>query len=204
MEQFFQKSYNGDMGVTATSWLAPELFKKEFQNYKERYLKSDDDADLVMTYITMQLFIENHFHYYLRFIIGDGFGSAKPTSGWNEKDYPNQKIDCLKKFLSDNGFMFTQSLFDKVTTNYKTITDIRNLLAHGHRVTTTYAESTKTNSKAKDFLNRQEFAKACHMANEIADAWNALLTELQSQEALLKSSGLPMAHFFDNCKFKVF
>lgn len=192
------------MGVTATSWLAPELFKKEFQKYKESYLENDSDADLVMAYITMQLFIENHFHYYLRFIIGGGFGSAQPIVGWNEKDYPNQKIDYFEEFLSDKGFVFTSSLLEKVTTNYKAITDIRNLLAHGHRITTTYAGSTKINSKAKDFLNRQEFAKTCLLANEIADAWNTLLTELQSQESLLRSSNLPMAHFFDNCKFKVF
>lgn len=192
------------MGVIATSWLAPELFKKEFQDYKDRYLKSDSDADLVMAYITMQLFIENHFHYYLRFIIGGGFGSAKSTTGWNEKDYPDKKLECFEKFLISHKFVFTKNLFKTITANYKVITEIRNLLAHGHRVTTTYAGSTKTNSKAKDFLNRQEFAKTCLLANEIADSWNTLLIELQNQESLLKSSGLPMSHFFDNCKFKVF
>lgn len=192
------------MVVTATSWLAPELFRKEFENYKRRYLKDSADADVVLAYILLQLFIENHFHYYLRFIIGGGFGSAKNVVGWNEKKYPDKKLDCFETFLTNHSFIFTSDLFKKIKINYKEITDIRNLLAHGHRITTTHEGSTKINSKAKDFLNRQEFSRICLLANEIADAWNVLLIEIQGQESLLKSSGLPMAHFFDNCKFKVF
>ncbi len=191
------------MSVSATSWLAPELFKKEFQKYKEIYLENNSDADLVMSYILLQLFIENHFHYYLRFMIGGGFKSGVIATGWKEMDYPDGKLVCLEVFLKKNNFVFTSALLAKIKDNYKRITNIRNALAHGHEVTTTF-DSVKKDSKAKGFLNRQKFNQTCLLANEIADAWNALLIELQEQKELLESSGSPTPHFLDYCKIKVF
>jgi hypothetical protein len=196
--------FNVSDSVKITSLLDPVAFRREFEKYKDSFLKMEGTVDLIMAYLILQFYIENHFHYYLRFIIGDGFSSPKEITGWNEKKYPNEKIDCLQNFLVQHGFSFNHDLFSTIQAGYRAVTDIRNLLAHGHQVSTTLENSTKTESKAKSFLNRQEFGRVCGLVIEMAQAWNELLKELQQQEQLLRSSGLPMPGFFDNCKFKVF
>jgi len=71
--------------VSATSWLSPDVFRKEFEKYKDQYFREENDSDLIMAYILLQIYLENHFHYYLRFLIGDGFGQSPKLKNWKER-----------------------------------------------------------------------------------------------------------------------
>lgn len=189
--------------VSFTSWLAPSLFLKEFKSYRDNYLQKEDNGDLVMAYVTLQLFLENHFHYYLRFLIGGGFSSIK-VEKWEEKKRVTKKLDWFSDYLLSCHFKIDWDDFSKIKEYYQEITDIRNSFAHGHPVTETTSGNTRTSSRAKNYLDRQKFNDICNEANMISDLWNKIMCQLQEQDNTLKQSKLPAGHFFDNCKFKVF
>jgi len=189
--------------VTATSWLAPQFFLEEFESYKQKYFQKGENKDLVMAYILLQFYLENHFHYYLRFLIGGGFSSLK-VEEWNGKCGVKTKLDWFRDHLVSNSFVINGLDFEFIKDNYQAIADIRNSFAHGHPVTETSNGGVKVRSEAKDFLTRQKFNEIRGKANQICELWNKIMTEVQNQKSLLKMAKLPEPHFFNNCKFEVF
>lgn len=188
--------------VALTSWLSPKFFQEEFENYKKRYFHKENKKDLIMAYILLQLYLENHFHYYIRFFVGGGFGLQ--LKNWREEDYVPKKLNEFKKFLSKNNFNFNIQDLKEIENYYTEIILIRNSLVHGHPIKETTEQGMKIQSDARKNLTRQRFNGVRYKANKIADLWNKLMSNLQEQEDLLKSSKLPNRHFFDNCKFQIF
>lgn len=189
--------------ITATSWMAPQFFLEEFESYKKKYFEKEENKNLVMAYLLLQFYLENHFHYYLRFLIGGGFSSLQ-VEKWDEKCSVQKKLTWLQDHLINNNFSIEQNDFEVIKSNYQDISDIRNSFAHGHPVTETTNGANKFRSTAKDFLTRQKFNETRAKANEICELWNKIMTDLQGQKILLRPAKLPEPHFFDNCKFHIF
>jgi len=189
--------------VTVTSSLAPQFYLEEFESYKRRYFKTEESRDLVMAYILLQFYLENHFHYYLRFLIGGGFSSFK-IEGWNEGCYVNTKLDRFREYLISNNFVISAQDFEVIKNNYQDIADIRNSFAHGHPVTEMGYGGEKLSSVARDLLTRQKFNETRGKANQVCELWNKIMTEVQNQRPLLRTAKLPESHFFDSCRFQIF
>lgn len=189
--------------VAVTSWLTPRFYLEEFESYKKKYFNTEESRDLVMAYILLQFYLENHFHYYLRFLIGGGFSSLK-IEAWNERCYADRKLDWFLDYLTSNNFVIHVQDFEIIKDNYKDIANTRNSFAHGHPVTETNDGFEKISSAAKNLLTRQEFNETCAKANRISELWNKVMTEVQNQRPLLGKTKLPAPHFFDNCKLQTF
>jgi hypothetical protein len=196
-----------------TSLNLPTIYYKEFFIYRNKYLESNLDSDLVMSYILLQLFLENHFSYYLRFLIGGGL--RKEIKGYKEKlniynKYDDKgvikekgKISIFFDYLTENSFVVNSNDFLKILTLYAEISKIRNLFIHGHPVTETNNNGSTSISESKDFLNRPKFGYICDKSNQICECWNRIMCDLQNQSVLL-SKYLCEKSFLDNCKFKLF
>jgi hypothetical protein len=179
-----------------------KIFLKEFKLYKEKYLKKEENNDLIMAYILLQLSLENHFHYYLKLVIGGGLGQALPQ--WSDWAYVPAKLKCFRDSLLQNNFIVNSDDFNKIENYFNNITNIRNKFAHGHPVTETLENNTSTNSETKNYLTRQEFNKTCDEANKLADLWNKIICNLQDQRDPLQITNLPANYVLDECKFKIF
>lgn len=188
--------------VSVTSWLSPRIFFEEYLKHKERYLKKEESKDLLLAYIFLQLYLENHFHYYLRFLIGGGMG--KKIDKWNDEDSVFKRLKYFKQFLFENDFILDQAHFKIIENNFKYISDIRNLFLHGHPVTKTIKDNKEQISDAKRFLSRQEFNNTRKIANHLFNTWNGIILNIQKQDKLLNKSGLPSTSFLDECKFTLF
>lgn len=104
----------------------------------------------------------------------------------------------------EKGFTFNEGNLKEIIENFRYISDIRNKFLHGHPVTQTSSDEEIIQSTAKQILNRNSFNNVREKANTIAQYWNNLITELQSQESIINQSDLPSKSFFDNCRFEVF
>ncbi len=186
--------------VSYSTHLSPEMYREEFERYRSLIASDDGGKGYTLAYIMLQLYIENHTHYFLRFLIGDGF-SKNAVVCWNPKDYIEQKLDCFRSVLDQSAIFYTPTLFDDIKTNYRYLCDVRNLLAHGHPITASYDNGTTTISDAKAYLEPQRFADITNRANVVINAWNTLMDEVGQQETLVRSAGLPSKSFFNDCKY---
>jgi hypothetical protein len=186
--------------ISYTSHLSPGIYREEFERYRSLIQDGDGGKAYALSYILLQIYVENHIHYFLRFLIGDGFSHA-PVSCWKVKDYVDKKLQCFRSVLDQHGIQYTPTLFDAIDTNFRYLSDIRNLLAHGHPVTAMYDGGAVSISEAKAYLEPKRFMDTLNKANLVVDAWNTLIDEVGQQTVLLQSAGLPTQSFFNDCKF---
>jgi len=186
--------------VSCSTNLSPEMYREEFERYQSSTTLDDGGKAYALSYILLQLYIENHTHYFLNFLIGDGF-SKLAVACWDPTDYIEQKLDCFKTVLDQNSIVYTPTLFKDINTNYRYLCNIRNLLSHGHPITASYSNGSTTLSNAKTHLDAQHFAEIVGKANLVIDAWNQLMDEVGQQEKLTRSAKLPSRSFFDDCRY---
>lgn len=188
--------------VSMTIHQSPELFLGEFGVYEKKYLDQNANKDLIMAYILLQIYIEDHLHYFLRFLVGGGFSFTLPD--WKEEDTIYKKLNWFKDYLFKNSFVLNEKDFQELGTDIHAVSSVRNKFVHGHAVTEKRGEETIIRSEAKEFLTRQKFSEIRKVANDLTDRWNKIMCELQNQEHLLRLAKLPTKNFLNDCKFKVF
>lgn len=190
--------------ISITTSLSPLIYREEFAKYRDTAFVGGGDKFLVFSYILLQLYLENHFHYFLRLLVGGGLGPRVLIQGWNEKDYADQKLEKLRRYLTSVNIKFTDSEFDFLLEAFRNISSIRNKFAHGHPVTKKMGSGIIEQSEAKDYLEIAKLRDTILLANQIVTSWNRILAELQEQENLLKASGLPSKSFLGDCKLEEF
>jgi hypothetical protein len=188
--------------VSAQSSLNPSVIRDEFELYRSNLTSKSGSGEFIVLYIILQVYIENHFHYYLRFLIGDGFTSGEVRPCWKEINHPPEKITCLKATLEKNKLNFDADLFDRILSNYRLLTDARNALAHGHQITKTYVGGAIEESHTKKLLTYDSFNQMIKSVNDLIKDWDNLMDQLLSQEVQCKTARLPQGGFFEHCKFK--
>ena len=186
--------------MSYSTHLSPEIYREEFERYRSLNTPNDGGKGYILAYIMIQLYIENHTHYFLHFLIGDGF-SKPAVAGWDPQDYIEQKLDCFKSVLDQSSISYTPKLFNDIKTNYRYVCAVRNLLAHGHPITASSDNGTTTISDAKAYLEPQRFADITNKANIVISGWNTLMDEVGQQETLIRNVGLPSKSFFEDCKY---
>lgn len=187
--------------ITVVKSTNPSVIKEELVTLLDSVDKDVSNGKLITIYVILQVYIENHFHYYLRFLIGDGFSSSKRIPCWREKDGVPNKLQCFETVLMSSNIKYDSDLLASVVSKYTKLTTIRNAMAHGHPLTETIAEGKKSVSKAMQHLDADSLQSALTMVNELMSEWNTFMESLENQELAFKSSPLPEASFIKNCKF---
>ncbi len=188
--------------VSITSNLNPSVIRDEFELYRSKLNTNSKPGEFIVTYIILQVYIENHFHYYLRFLIGGGFTSGEKRDCWKETSHAPEKIKCFRKILTGNQIKFNNELFKSILDNYKTLTDVRNALAHGHPITRMCTDNSTEESEARKLLTHDSFSQIIKSTNSMINNWNLLMDELLAQEEQCKAAKLPQGRFVEHCKFK--
>ena len=198
---FFKDTAQASDTISITKSINPSCIRDELEPLLQASNSVTSDGQLIVIYILLQVYIENHFHYYLGFLIGNGFSSATPLPCWQERDHVPQKLTCFETVLSTNGISYDKQLLASVTRDYSKLTITRNALAHGHPLTETTGDGKLIKSKAKEYLEIETLKAIVITTNNMMFNWNALLEQLEGQKNVVKASPLPEVSFLKNCKF---
>jgi hypothetical protein len=198
---WFKDSATVTDSVSITKSINPSCIRDELVPMLEAVNKTTDNGRLIVIYILLQVYIENHFHYYLDFLIGNSFSSANSVACWNAKDNIQKKISCFETVLQISGMNYSSNLLSSTVNKYAQIAAARNALAHGHPLTETTENGKVTKSRAKTYLLPSTLSETIDTANKMMADWNTLISELQPQKDAIKKAGLPQGDFLKNCKF---
>jgi hypothetical protein len=185
--------------LSVTSSINPQYWLIAFDEYKTKYQSLKNEEDLLVAYVMLQAYIENFFHYWLRFLIGGGFSSIK-INDWNDREDVRKKLDLFERYLSRNNLAFDYNDFDNIRLIFTDITSVRNRILHGHPITETHKDGQKIQSPTKAELTSKMFESHYTSALKLAGHWNKIMDTLHSQEPI-KNGILPQNNFFKNCKF---
>jgi len=190
--------------------LNPGMYREEFERYRSRYTDEGKDKDLIMTYIMLQVYVENFMHYWMYHLVG-GSGSRGSIDGWRKKDYVETKLDKFKSYLNKQGITTEQDYFAGVKDNFVYIKDIRDKFVHGHPITKKRPFKMKDGndfeeSDAKKYLSQHQLDKALLKANKLAKKWNQIMKNVENQleDSPNNTGALPESNFMKHCLFKLF
>lgn len=158
----------------------PVIFRKEFLRYQNRYLSYNNQNELIHAYIFLQIYIESFLHNYMRHIIGLEFKPPRDevVRKWygKERDKIPVKLDSfVSEFFSTIPVDIEKNV-STIKSQFKKISDIRNMFAHGHKVSMGMnTDGTGFISPAGLKLAPWELKQALIDTNELGKAWNDLL-----------------------------
>jgi len=169
----------------------PVIFRREFIRYQKRYLSLYDKNELVHAYIFLQIYVESFLHNYMRHIIKMEFKPPRDTvvKKWlsKEKDKLPIKLDSFVVQFFPSLPLTVQTEVDIIKDRFKRISDIRNMFAHGHKVSISMTTTGKgvlspAASKLSPWILKQTLLET----NELGTAWNNLLIKIQPKLKALR------------------
>jgi len=177
------------------------IYKEQFEKHKAKYLASKREAELIFTFLFLQIYVECFLHQNMREILQFEFKPPQDNVYTDWITYDNEKRSVQIKLGSFASIFFNpispniQPLIDFIIDRFVKITDIRNLFAHGHKIA--HWSDSQTGSgvtKARSFLTEIQLDQSIAEINELGDAWNLLADEIFKKCQKLKK--------IDDFKFK--
>lgn len=162
------------------------IYRQEFEHHRAEYLKTKTDAELIFTYIFLQIYAECFLHQNMRRIVELEFKPPRDSihTKWlnNEKRYVPEKIDNFATLFFTPVPAAIQQPIDIVKNRLKNISDIRNLFAHGHKASAwSDSEGNSGSTPAKLILTDSQLTKSLNEINELGISWNDLLDAVVPQ-----------------------
>lgn len=161
------------------------IHRNEFEKFRSEYLRSNAEKDLIFTFIVLQIYVECFLHQNMRRIVDLEFLPPRQSvrDEWmsGENRDARKKIDHLVKLL-DMDPSATAPLVNGIKNKFTNITDIRNLLAHGHKISS-WSDSSGVSgiTEARSLLTRDQLTQTEKEINELGSQWNELLDQIQSE-----------------------
>ncbi|MCK4592840.1 hypothetical protein KAT63_05410 [Candidatus Parcubacteria bacterium] len=163
-----------------------EKFKK---NKSEKILESDkiiSDKILVFVFIMLQIYVEYFLHQNMRRVVKFEFEHSNKSKyeEWikNEKLNIKRKLSYFVKYFlleKESEAILAKEEIEKI---FKEITEIRNLLVHGHKISLagnadgSYIEV----SEARGYLDEDVLIEIIKNINNLGKNWNKLLDLVSS------------------------
>lgn len=156
------------------------IYRLEFEKYRETYLKSKLDHELIFCFIFLQIYIECFLHQNMRRVTEMEFKSPRDeiATSWFEGE--KRKIPTKVDSFTTNFFPVVSTDVAQFTTlikeRFQNIADIRNRLVHGHKIATWFdSDGDSGISEARSFLTENRLNQSIAEVNELGLAWNDLL-----------------------------
>lgn len=169
----------------------PVIFRKELIRHLNRYQNFYNQNELVHAYIYLQIYAESFLHNYMRHIVAFEFKPPrnKTILDWyaSEQLFIPQKIDnFISLFFNPLPIEATQYI-TQIKTSFKFISEIRNLFAHGHKISVGINNKGRgVMSPAASKLAPWEFQEALEEFNKLCLSWNNLLLIIQARFKALR------------------
>jgi hypothetical protein len=167
------------------------IHRNEFEKFRSEYLRSNEEKDLIFTFIVLQIYMECFLHQNMRKIVEMEFLPPRQAvrEEWlsepMERRDARDKIDYFVK-LFDLGSLVSTPV-SGIKERFTNLTDIRNLLAHGHKIAK-WSDSLGNSgtTKARSLLTRDQLTQIEKRVNELGLLWNELLDKIQPQCKVLR------------------
>ncbi|MEA2088744.1 MAG: hypothetical protein U9O55_02815 [Patescibacteria group bacterium] len=168
------------------------IFRNEFNYYLKKFERDKSEHTLILIFIMLQIYIEYFLHQNMRHVIRLEFkrNNRSKYEEWikNEKLNIKRKLFYFVKYFlleKKNEAILAKKEIEKI---FKEITDIRNLLVHGHKIS--LAGSADSNhieiSKTKGYLTENILKLIIGKVNLLGKNWNKLLNLVLSNCKALK------------------
>lgn len=157
------------------------VFRNEFNYYLEKFKKDKSEHTLIFVFIMLQIYVEYFLHQNMRRVVKFEFEHSDKSKyeEWikNEELNIKRKLSYFVKYFlleRENKASFAKEEIEKI---FKEITDIRNLLVHGHKISLAgNADSSHIEiSKAKGYLTKNILKLIIEKVNQLGKNWNGLL-----------------------------
>lgn len=170
------------------------IFRDEFNYYLEKFKKDKSEKTLVFIFIILQIYVEYFLHQNMRRVISLEFKHSDKSKYKEWIKAKNEKLNISKKlshfiqyFLLENNNKVI-AIKKEIETIFKEITDIRNLLVHGHKISlagnvdSSYIEVSRT----RGYLDKDVLIKVIANINQLGKNWNDLLDLILNECKALK------------------
>ena len=164
------------------------IYRSEFEKYRQAYLVSKTENDLIFCFIFLQIYVECFLHQNMRQIIGLEFKPPRDyvCVRWNESQAERRHIPQKIKNFPTLFFapipIEILNLIDLIVSFFEKITYPRNKFAHGHKVASWFdSENGRGDTTARLLLTEERLKQALSEANELGVAWNDLLGKILPQ-----------------------
>ena len=161
------------------------IFRNEFNYYLEKFKKDKSEHILIFVFIMLQIYVEYFLHQNMRRVVKLEFENTKSKELKYKKwiELKNEKLSIGKKishFIQCFSLESDDEVIDiikEIEIIFKEITDIRNLLVHGHKIylagnaDSSYIEV----SEAKGYLDEDVLIEIIKNINNLGKNWNKLL-----------------------------
>lgn len=166
------------------------IFRDEFNYYLEKFKKDKSgkmisDKILVFVFIMLQIYVEYFLHQNMRRVIKLEFENTKSNElkykEWielkNEKLSISKKIPRFIQCFSLESDDKVIAIKKEIEIIFKEITDIRNLLVHGHKIYLAgNADSSHIEvSETRGYLDETVLIEIIEDVNNLGKNWNKLL-----------------------------
>ncbi len=167
------------------------IYRREFEQHEQEYLKTKVDSELIMTFICLQIYIECFLHQNMRRIIDLEF---KPpcdavATKWEQDEgrYVYAKMDEFGTLFFTLVPPSVQQCITLIKDNFSNVTDIRNKFAHGHKISTwSDSDGNIGTTPAKSLLTEVQLDQSKADVNVLGLAWNELLDAILPQLQTLR------------------
>jgi hypothetical protein len=168
------------------------VFRMEFEKHYGEYKKTLSEAELILCFIMLQIYIECFLHQNMRRIVGLEFLPPRDSAreGWSrgERKSVAEKLDGFSSLFFSSKPENIQYFTDSIKERLAPISQIRNFFVHGHKVSAwSDSEGNSGTSEARSFLTPEQLNKSIGEVNELGAAWNLLLENIQPQLKGLRS-----------------
>ncbi len=167
------------------------IYRNQFDKYHQAYLQTGSQEDLIFSFIFLQIYIECFLHDWMRQIVRMEFKPPRDNvmTEWmrGEGRMVWKKIDNFIELFFGAQPTAVHEIGEQIKAHLKNITDIRNLLIHGHSIAEWSDSDGNTGiSEAKSFLTAEKLDSTVSEANELGKLWNQVLDEIMPRLQALK------------------
>lgn len=180
----------------------PSILLQQYYTHREAITKDSDDGEYLVLFLFLQVYLENHFHYYLGFLIGEDMGRGKRFSEWDERDSVLQKLLLFELVIYRLKLAEVDVEFKTIKRYYTKINKIRNAIAHGHKISKTVGNGKTHETFLRNIFN-QPLLNLCKIEEntlEIKQGWSSIIKKVCGDKGAIDKSPLPNASFWSNCE----
>lgn len=165
------------------------IFRDEFNYYLEKFKKDGSEKTLVFVFIMLQIYVEYFLHQNMRRVISLEFkhNDKSKYEEWTKEESErfkvNKKLSHFIQYFSLENNNEIIVVKEEIEIIFKEITDIRNLLVHGHKIS--LAGNTDSSdievSETRGYLDKDILIEVIANINQLGKNWNNLLDLILSE-----------------------
>ncbi|MEA2113255.1 MAG: hypothetical protein U9P63_01175 [Patescibacteria group bacterium] len=172
--------------VKAETEMDAVIYRQQFEKYRRNYLKTKSKSELIFCFIFLQIYIECFLHQNMRRIIELEFKPPRDNvcTSWLKKEHQfiPKKIDDFTATFFSSVQPNIQKFVDCIKYSFTNVGNIRNLLAHGHKVSSwSDSNGNSGTSPTPSFLTESQLNQSVSEVNKLGVAWNDLLDNILPQ-----------------------